>query len=153
CVAFFSAGCAGAPPSDPPAPWTQATTPPPALAESAPPPASSPSLPPAPAPPQKSAPEPVPTKLDPLEVTFQDYRRCVDARQCTTPAGGFRGTPQLPVTGVTLEQAVIYCAFAGTRLPTDREWTLAAEAAGAAFPWGNDRFGGHSNCAHSEAGY
>jgi formylglycine-generating enzyme len=58
-----------------------------------------------------------------------------------------------PVVEVTLDQAAAYCAFAGTRLPTDEEWLTAARADCTPFPWGTNPFGGHTNCIARESGY
>jgi formylglycine-generating enzyme required for sulfatase activity len=87
----------------------------------------------------------------PREVTLAEYQRCVAARRCTPSRG--RGRPALPVVGVTLEQAAAYCAFAGTRLPTDREWTAAATADCTRFPAGAGSAAGRSNCISRESGY
>ncbi|HEY5962144.1 MAG TPA: SUMF1/EgtB/PvdO family nonheme iron enzyme, partial [Polyangiaceae bacterium] len=60
---------------------------------------------------------------------------------------------EAPVVNVTLDQAAAYCAFANTRLPTDKEWLAAAQADCLPFPWGKDPFGGNANCIASERGY
>lgn len=49
------------------------------------------------------------------------------------------GMGELPVVGVTWQGAVAYCQQFGKRLPTDREWQLAARGATAnPYPWGAD---------------
>ncbi len=87
--------------------------------------------------------------LDRTEVTVGDYRRCVEAGQCTPPAdrsalthADYFDNPEFdlyPVINVTWEQARSYCQARSGRLPTELEWESAARgAAGRAYPWGDE---------------
>jgi serine/threonine protein phosphatase PrpC/formylglycine-generating enzyme required for sulfatase activity len=94
------------------------------------------------------------------EVSNREYIECLDGGACTEPnylpkiEGGVRAdsvrdlAPDLPVAGLTRDQAAAYCAFRGGRLPTEAEWEKAAswgpdlEGANAAdkfaYPWGEE---------------
>ncbi len=79
--------------------------------------------------------------LDRTEVTVAAYRRCVSAGGCTPPAfvpGDARfDRDDLPVTHVSWNDAVRYCAFRAARLPTEAEWERAARGlTGRRYPWG-----------------
>lgn len=85
--------------------------------------------------------------IDILEVTTDEYKRCIEQRNCSLPAMGsadphcnFLHTDRgrHPINCVNSDQATSYCSAHGKRLPTDAEWEWAARGAGATirFPWG-----------------
>ena len=95
-----------------------------------------------------------PFHLDVTEVSNRDYARFVSEARHGAPPGWSGGAPptgaeDLPVTNVTYNDAVEYCAWRGKargdgvsyRLPTEEEWELAARGTGEekarTYPWGN----------------
>lgn len=87
-----------------------------------------------------------PFYMDKTEVTRASYRRFMETTHRASPydwldreqAGA---AEDWPVTGVTWEDAHAYCAWTGSRLPTEEEWEFAARGTdGRLYPWGGDRF-------------
>lgn len=86
--------------------------------------------------------------MDVTEVSVASWRRCVVAGMCpalSDPLGSM-ARDAMPVVNVTHAQAARYCTFAGGRLPTDAEWTLAVRGVeGRWSPWGT----GPVDCARA----
>jgi serine/threonine protein kinase/formylglycine-generating enzyme required for sulfatase activity len=93
--------------------------------------------------------------IDRYEVTNAEYAEFVKATNRKPPeqwkgSEPPKGTENLPVVGVTLEDAKAYAAWCGKRLPTEEEWEKAASwdsVRGVKFryPWGNEFSGDNAN--------
>ena len=76
-----------------------------------------------------------PFYIDETEVSNADYAEFCRATGCTPPTA----SADLPVTGVTIDQARAYAKWKGRRLPTAQEWERAARGVNALrYPWGNE---------------
>ena len=84
--------------------------------------------------------------IDTAEVSNLEYQKFVMERNYRPPvgwAGAFAppGTQDLPVVGVSWEDAQQYCRYAGKRLPQEVEWEKAARGpAGQTYPWAGAGF-------------
>lgn len=104
--------------------------------------------------------------IDKTEVSNKQYRRFLDDSEY--PAPGFWGDryppgkqngkypvddwDDLPVVGVTFEDAQAYAEWAGKRLPTSLEWEYAARGPlGFFYPWGMDESDGSSRANAMQA--
>jgi formylglycine-generating enzyme required for sulfatase activity len=79
--------------------------------------------------------------IDRTEVTQAAYQKCIEAKICSAPAGGFSPADAClnPVVNVSWKQAGQYCAWLDKRLPTEAEWEKAARGSDERlFPWGDD---------------
>jgi len=84
--------------------------------------------------------------IDVAEVSNLDYQRFVIERKYRAPVGWSgnaapAGTQELPVVGVSWDDAQQYCRFVGKRLPDETEWEKAARGSnGQMFPWVGQSF-------------
>lgn len=78
--------------------------------------------------------------IDRTEVTNGAYGKCIQAGTCREPfwyreVGA--SAPDQPVIGVNWNDALTYCQWSSTRLPTEAEWEKAARGTdGRRYPWG-----------------
>lgn len=86
--------------------------------------------------------------IDITEVSNQQYERFVQERSYRPPVGwngptAPPGRQDLPVVGVSWDDAQAYCRWAGKRLPLEAEWEKAARgSSGQPYPWSGGTFSG-----------
>lgn len=83
--------------------------------------------------------------LDKTEVTNAAWDECVAAKACRPKSDAVRtkhpdfNGPQQPVSGISWDDAVAYCAFRGKRLPREAEFEKAArDTDDRRYAWGNE---------------
>lgn len=102
--------------------------------------------------------------IDVFEVTNAKWAECVDAGVCNLPGStqGYDNQPyysdadfaDYPVAYVSWDAAQEFCAWRGTRLPTEAEWELAArfdpeDQSVSQYPWGSRPQRGNLNYCDS----
>lgn len=78
-------------------------------------------------------------RIQTLEVTVSQYRRCIDAGKCSPDSEQLTGENDPSASAiVTFDGAKRYCAWIGAHLPTGEQWEIAARGReGKTWPWGS----------------
>lgn len=78
--------------------------------------------------------------IDRTEVSREQYEACVMDDVCPeAPAHEDSHDPEQPVTGITWEEAQLFCEWRDARLPNEQEWEYAAKGPdNLNYPWGNE---------------
>lgn len=75
--------------------------------------------------------------VDRTEVTNAQYSRCVLAEECAISRYADRGE-EIPVVGVSWQDAANYCFWVGGQLPTEAQWEYTARGPESRiYPWGD----------------
>ncbi len=99
-----------------------------------------------------------PFYMDAVEVTREQYQKCVEAEVCRPPFGWTGNlyppdTAQWPVTGVTWADANNYATWVRKSLPSEEEWEYAASGGQVRlYPWGDGWDATQANVGTSSLG-
>lgn len=97
--------------------------------------------------------------IDRTEVTNEQYGKFVNATGHKPPkhwkeSSFLPGTGNLPVVGVSFQDASEYAIWAGKRLPSEEEWEKAARGAdGRRYPWGDEYDAARANGEEAGLGH
>jgi serine/threonine protein kinase len=78
--------------------------------------------------------------IDKYQTTNAQYQQYLN-KTSEQPGEIWPGEGDHPARGVTWDQALAYCTWAGKRLPTEAEWEAAGRGPGSSpqlYPWGDD---------------
>jgi serine/threonine-protein kinase len=93
--------------------------------------------------------------VDETAVSNASYHKFCEESGRQTPKGDDYAThPDLPVTGVSFDDAQLYANWIGKRLPSEAEWEKAARGTdGRIYPWGNESWSDAPTAIHSVLSY
>lgn len=100
-----------------------------------------------------------PFYIDAVEVTTSRYAMFLEANGALAPPDEWervdlKKNGELPVVGVSWNDAAAYCQWVGRRLPTEAEWERAArDSDQRKYPWGNEEPGANRAVYARDAEY